>query len=435
MHRLAIALAILLSFTTGVTLAETRKVALPPLPRPRAPSAAVLISVERFYMAINHMLATGDASELEPLLDRAFRDEQPAPGTTGDRDGFLQNVRALHDAASTLRLELDDVIAQGDDAAVLVTATKGDDEPSELLQTTGRLWPRIDVLRFDGDQLLARRSDQAGVGFIATSVTVTLPLAVQVRPVAELFRETYDQEPDEWEVESGPILILVEAGQLRVVLDAEPARPATLVQPKGNSRPVISYAEIVLAPGDALGLPPGIRYRAWSDDASAAVTLTVRLKPVVNVPRAPETDASGAFIPPEEARADRVSLAGGMVVRLTRQSVEITIARVVLAPHVGVSRHRVIGAEMVAVTAGTLDLTIENGRAYVQEQPSGEMEFENRGRTLITGGVVADYGTFVSYRASGSEPLSFLLVTMRPHPDGGDLMDESSPKPHIPGVP
>ncbi|WP_165977515.1 ester cyclase [Nonomuraea diastatica] len=83
-------------------------------PRNTDPSAVVRRFVEAFQ-------AGGQVEVGEELLATGFRNHTPDPGSPGDRDGVLAWFAMLHAGVPDLRVELHDMVADGDRVATRKT--------------------------------------------------------------------------------------------------------------------------------------------------------------------------------------------------------------------------------------------------------------------------------------------------------------------------
>ena len=127
------------------------------------PSQLVAGTAWRFYDAIDRLLRTGDHAALRDVVAPDFVNHTDEPDAASGRDGlvtYLASLRATHPA---LRLVPEEVIAEGD-RAVARLVLSGDADGAILGLPLAGLspWPRIDVVRVRGDQIVERWGNPAG---------------------------------------------------------------------------------------------------------------------------------------------------------------------------------------------------------------------------------------------------------------------------------
>ncbi len=125
--------------------------------RPRAPTAAsnaasaTRSAVDRFYAAIDVVLATGDAAPLEIAVDPAFVDHGAA-GQTSDRVGLIADLLARRQTDPNLQFDVAAVIVDGDQALAYL-------QTDPFHETDARPITTIDALRVRGGVVVERWSD------------------------------------------------------------------------------------------------------------------------------------------------------------------------------------------------------------------------------------------------------------------------------------
>ncbi|GIW04333.1 MAG: hypothetical protein KatS3mg059_0953 [Thermomicrobiales bacterium] len=413
MRRASIIITVCLMFTSGAALAHEGIVAFDPIASaPPAPNGRAII--ERLYQEINHTLATGDSAGITGLLAPEFVDEAPSPGLTAGRAGFIASVLLLRQAMPTARLAPTDILASGNDVAAFVQIDgEHPGAMAPLPQLTGTLWPQIDLYRLAEGQIVQRLSSAAGLGVLAPALATTLALSGQGRQVVELDQEIYQHEASPWMVAMGPMILLVDAGSLTVSLDDTAMVSARVLRHGSSQSP--SGTTVELAAGDALAIPARSRYQAASTAEQPATVLTLRFVPLIYSSNYYQNASLASLATPEPGTPERVSLAGGMAVRLLLPAVNVQIAYLTLQPGAALPRHQVTGAELLTVTAGSLAVDVTSGAALIQDKPGGAILWEQHQHIVPAGGgLLLDHGATVGYRPADGQPVAAMLIVLQP---------------------
>ncbi|MER3405903.1 MAG: hypothetical protein C4289_12705, partial [Chloroflexota bacterium] len=398
---------------SGAALAQAGIVAFDPIASaPPAPNGRGIVA--RLYQEINHTLATGDSAGITGLLAPDFVDKAPSPGLTADRAGFIAYIHMLRQASSTVRLTPAEMLASGNDVAVFVHIEGAERGTTESLpQITGTLWPQIDLFRVSSGQITQRLSGDAGLGVLTPVLAAPLAAKGQGRQVVELDREIFQHEGSEWMMAMGPMLLLVDSGSLRVRLDNAAAATAVVLR-QGFAQPP-GGTDVELAAGDALAIPARSRYQAGSTTEHPATVLILRPVPLISAPSFSQNASLASLTTPVPGAPERVSLAGGLAVRLLLPAVTVQIAHLTLHPGAALPRHQVSGAELLTVTAGSLAVNVAAGAAWVQDKPGDGISREQHQHTLPAGGgLLLDDGATVSYRPADGQPVSAMLIMLQP---------------------
>ena len=110
-------------------------------------------AMRRIYELIN----AGDIDGFGGLLADGFVEHEDLPGFAPDREGVIAFFKMFTGGFPDLRMELDDVLLDGDKAVARVTATGTHRGEFMGMPATGRTVAVqvIDIMRFDGDGLVA----------------------------------------------------------------------------------------------------------------------------------------------------------------------------------------------------------------------------------------------------------------------------------------
>jgi predicted ester cyclase len=416
MRRAVVPIAIVLALVSGVVLAEARLVVLAPIvadgtdPRVQANDALI----RRFYAAVNGALASGDVDPLSRIVDADFVDHAPRPGSTTDHAGFVGAVQALHAVVPGLRLTVLDALAEGDHVVARVGIEDGGGGTFLGLSIADtQLWGSVDVFRVEAGHLVEHWGASATLGQFDPLLEVTVPVERPTRKALTLERWTYGPDGGETRAtDLGFMVVLVDTGTLTIELDAHWSVDVRLTSRGSasgatNERRVEPGETVTLEAGDDAVVPQGNRMSVRNDGSVQAVALVVQAMTPVPQPGL----VSGAGGATEETRIVHQVLAGGLTANLPAGQATVAIGRAALAAGTELLAHRVDIAELVAVETGTLQVTADDGTAWVTSQIEGTHRGD--GETVPTGGgVLVDAGTVAGYGASGDAPLGVLLVAV-----------------------
>jgi hypothetical protein len=303
--------------------------------------------VRRFYADVAAVLATGDATMLDPLLSPDLIEHPDRPGVASGRDGFLQALLAVRATFPGLRLVVDDVRPAGEDQVVARVHTSGADAGVFL----GRAVPisigqlgTLEMWRIADDTLVERWGDPVPV---ALRPMGQAPLSVDALGPGHR-RMTVTQvslDPGAWlPVDNGQAIrvFAIQSGMLTVD-DVERSRDAVALVPGPAALPAGNAGAAFSAiAGDLVVTEPDATYTLankgpvsvnllvvvisntlegdWPlNSASAAASWTVAAMP----------EALGGALPSPAGVAARV-LAAGVELELPERSM-LSLGWVVLA--------------------------------------------------------------------------------------------------------
>jgi quercetin dioxygenase-like cupin family protein len=189
---------------------------------------------------------------------------------------------------------------------------------------------------------------------------------------------------------------------------------------------------VTLAAGDLIALPPLTAYSLRNDAAVPAEALVVAVRPpgaAVSAlvgcdsanPDVSPTCAAGAD-PANRGGGDATaaakvavwSLVGSPTTGLPPGPATVSVGRVTLAPGAELFTAAADGPSLLYLEAGILDLSTDDGEAWVVHGAPGV------GREVAEGTLGAGDGTFfhagtgVALRNVGDDPVAFLVVTILP---------------------
>ncbi len=219
----------------------------------RADSVAENAAIaRRFYAAVNDAVRTGDLSLLDQVAD-----------TTGTGCDVRCRVSALHRLAPDVRLQVDDLLVDGDRVAVHLSL-QGNERPVLLgLPLEGDLapWGPVDFLRVDDGQIV----EVQPAGDLPSLVEPLGRMTLETVPAAPyrlgLVRLTLEPSAAITELSAqGPVFLLVESGTLVVDVD-QPSRVQSAEAAGNPGRDELRAAgAITLSPGERIALVAGTGY-------------------------------------------------------------------------------------------------------------------------------------------------------------------------------
>jgi hypothetical protein len=401
---------------------------------PRSDSVAENEAIaRRFYAAVNDAVRTGDLALLDPMPDMA-----------GAECDLRCRVIALHRLASDVRLQVDDVLVDGDRIAARLSI-QGNDRPALfglLLQGDLAPWGPVDFLRVDGGQIVEVQpaSDLPSlVEPLGRAALESVPATPYRLGLVRLTLEPSAAMPTL--SAAGPVFLLVESGTLVVHAD----RPSQ-VQTGGSAgnpwRDELRAAEaIVLSPGERIALDANTGYTLRNTGNEAAVVLSAAALagdagPTNRWVRARSLDEI-LFNPGESEMVVQTSppsswppgvrselIAYGLIKTRPAASATLELTRLTLSPHVALPVHNTSGAELLAVDTGTAVVDLVAGDGTIRPRPRAmQTAIRPQGgssardlRLTKGGGAVLQPGSSAGVRSVGDEPLVLLVLTLEPGP-------------------
>ena len=384
-------------------------------------SAASKAVVERFYAAVNDALHTGNPPDLDGVVAPEALRSRGQPSAD-----IIETLDWLRTAFPGGQLVVGDLIADGD-RLVAVVAIDGDwHDPVTGLPVHGPsiTWRAVDRFRLKEGQIVAFDRWEQDRDAASAQPLFAAPLArLPASPAAvEVTRVTLPPGARlSGLIGPGPELLLLERGSLAVRL----AGSAQRGDPRGTGTP--SEGGVTLSPGGLLVVPTGTPFAIENGGQVPAVVLEVALRPTAE--RTPENEGVDASALGSAAPVPGVAvqtLVSGQAVELPAGPGTVVATRLTLATGAGIAPHKVAGAELLAVEAGTLDLVISAGEGQLT-RATGEERLTapnasasgsggpGRDGTLAAGeGALLPAGTGYAGRNAGTGPVELLVVRVVP---------------------
>jgi predicted ester cyclase len=406
-----------------------------------APGAVNEAIARRFYDAVNDAVRTGDLSFLDHV---AVMNAEHLPGAVGPGCDLHCRVSALHQLDPALRLEVHDVLVDGDRVAVRLSI-QGNDRPVFLgLPLRGNLvpWAQVDFLRVADGRIVEVRA----AGDLPTLVEPLGRTALDALPPAPFrlgfVRLTLEPSTALTELSAaGPISLLVESGTLVVHVD-QPSRVQGPGRAGDPGRDELRAAgAIVLSPGERVALATNTGYALHSNANEEAVVLSAAalagdggptnrwFRPrsfdeilFTSEPEAvAQTSAPTAW--PPGVRSELIAY--GIIKTRAAESAELQLTRVTLSPHVALPVHETPGAELLEVETGSaiVDLVAGDGAvrpkagAFLARIPPRGNSSAHGPAVFLGGSAVLQPGASAGVRNVDDEPLVLLILSLEPQSD------------------
>jgi predicted ester cyclase len=392
----------------------------------------------RFYAAVNDAVRTGDLSLLDHVMV-AHTDHMP--DTVETVCEVRCRVSALHRLAPDVRLQIDDLLVDGERVAAHLSI-RGNDRPVLLglvLQGDLAPWGPVDFLRVNDGKIVEVQpaADLPSlVEPLGRAALKSVPTAPYRLGLVRLTLEPSTAIPAL--STEGPVFLLVERGTLIVHVN-QPSR-VQMAGPVGNpGRDELRAAgAITLSSGERIALDANTGYALRSTGNEAAVVLSaaalageggptnrwVRARSFEEILFNPgerevvQTGASSSW--PPGVRSDL--LAYGIIKTRPVESATLELTRVTLAPNAALPVHDT-SAEMLAVDSGTaVDLVAGDGAIRPRPRALQKTIWTQRGssarnpRLTEGGAAVLQPGSSLGVRNVGNERLVLLILTLEPKP-------------------
>jgi predicted ester cyclase len=397
----------------------------------------------RFYDVVNDAVRTGDLSLLDHVV---VTNSEQMPAAVGTGCDLRCRVSALHHLDPGLRLEVDDVLVDGDRVAARLSI-QGNDRPAFLgLPLRGNLapWAPFELLRVADGQIV----EVQAAGEPPTIVEPLGRTALEALPPAPyrlgLVRLTLEPNTALTELSAaGPTSLLVESGALVVHVD-QPSRVQGTGRAGDPGRDELHAAgAIVLFPGERIALAAKTGYTLRSTGNEAATILSAATLPgdggltnrwvrtrsfdeILFDPGEPEavaqTSAPTAWPPGVQTEL----IAYGIIKSRPAESAQLELTRLTLTPRGALPVHETPGAELLAVEAGSAIVDLVTGDEAARPRSRAlQLTFWPQssrsapGPAISPGGsAVLQPGASAGVRNVDDEPLVLLILTLEP--DSGE---------------
>jgi hypothetical protein len=269
------------------------------------------------------------------------------------------------------------------------------------------LWGAVDVFRIAGGKVVERWGQTDDLTLVRPATAVTLDFAAPTPRVLSLDRFTFEPDAGWSPPPTGPRLIFLETGALRLEVTPEPA-PGTLpVAGRENLRGKQSEASQVmtLSAGGSSLVPADASLAMTNTGAGDTRALVVTF----SVPRSPGGAPTVDALPPG---VDDQTLAGNLSTDVRMGPAELVLAQVTLARHARLSLSSADGPVLVAVESGRL--TVEPwGRGWLRQGSDGGIVGLEEQMLAGRDGLLLHQGGLATLQIAGDGPAVLLVLTLR----------------------
>ena len=414
-------LTLVLALATGAALLRAEALVADVRGTPD-PAAANEDLVRRYYAAANAAIGTGEVAGLEAVLaaDLLLPPGLPDAEMEAGRDVLVGRLLALHAAQPNLRLVVQDVVADDDDAIARV-AIEGVAPGAPLavrLSRFGEGW--LDGFRLRGGAIAGAWGATAGLGALAGVLSVEVDSPSSAESVVGLARLTLASgAAAPVLVSPGPLAVSTEAGTLRARVDGV-GRLVRTVAGAPAAWSTERGVPVAVSAGGRLDVGAGVTVGLRNEGQGPAVALVAAVLPAwatkpVNFSNAgvtPRPFAEGIF-EPGAPDADAEQPAGVSWQPLVMQAaalpagrLRLDVGRAVVAPGAALGPIRPAGSVVVAVERGAV---VVDG----ERTPSGSAPPT---ATLVPSGTTAALapGVGATVRNAGDAPALLLILTIAP---------------------
>ena len=392
----------------------------------------------RYYTAINEAIGTGDLALLDSVM--VVDDGDQDLGTLVAGCDLRCRIVALHRLAPDARLVINELVTDADRLAVRLHVDGTDRFRFLGLPLTGDLapWETADFLRIADGRVaepLPGDGPQTMIQPLARAEIEATPPAPYRLGLIRLTLEPGASLPGL--SAGGPVVLVIETGTLGVRADL----PVAIRQPARDGQPDRENTGVGLlqvTAGDQLVIAIHTGYELHNAGNEPAIVLAaVALAgdgAMTNRWVRAETMAEAIFKPghPEIVAQDSTpvpwppgvlsEMVVDGVIRESSSASTLGVARLTLRPNATLPIHRVSGAEVLAVEAGSAAVDLVSGDGAIRPHHSAPLERiwplgdgPAKDLTIAPGGeAVFQSGASAGVRNSGAEPLEVLILSLEP---------------------
>jgi mannose-6-phosphate isomerase-like protein (cupin superfamily) len=362
--------------------------------------AATTAVIQRFYDAVNTVIATGDTSGLRAIVALHFLDHASLPVTRTGREGLEEYLLALHATAPGLRLAAEPIIATENRAVALIRGQHAQPLPMlrETIPDAIARWPPVDVLRVSGGAIVERWSDTGALSLVQPLATASLELTAPAPRVISLERLSLASGED-WHAHApGPRFLFLEEGSLQVADDSR-RTPAASLPPR-------------LSAGQSLLLPAGAAITTRNTGAGSVRLLVVTLTVPEVLAGQPARQA------PAPGDVTQRTIAGGLASEVGVGPTVLELGRVTLAPHAQLSVTSATGPTLIALDDGDAHVATW-GRAWIHRGSDGMSSDIDETDLRPGDGVLLHPRGHLLIENRGDATASALVLTLHPAAEPG----------------
>jgi hypothetical protein len=354
-------------------------------------------AVERFYEAVNAVIATGDPGPLATVLAQDFAEPDEAGVLRPGRAPLERSLLALHATVPNLRLETEQVVGDGDRVVAIVRPRGVEGATVFGLTLIDRdWWSPVEVFRVAGALVVERAAISRRPALLEPLPQAPVEPSAPARgSIAVLHVSLEADGRHRAPAADGLRLLVVEAGALEVT-----------VETNGDLAAVPPSYSASLAAGEQLvmdGMATGSSYVAHNVGPKPAVFFEVMVA---------KSNGSRDAASPYAETAGSGDSASGQGASLTPGPAELAIGRATLAPGGRLAWAGPVGPVLLVVEHGELELRADETVFVWVRRDTGH----SSSSPIVTlaagdGGMLAP-GADAELRNAGDGPLDLLIVTL-----------------------
>lgn len=404
----------ILSLVTALTLLGLGALATdtPPWPVPAAEQGQKAL-VLGFYGAVNTAIQSGDTASLALLLAPDFVEHGGSSSHPPTVDGFVQDLAALRADFPTMRLIMEDLVAQDDLLVVRVRVEGAVSSAPLAISIAGQRspWGTVDVFRISAGRIAEHWGGRERSTLLAALQELRVEVPASARQSLWLTHSTLapGRHTESWTV-LGPETTEVETGRLIATITSGPMGVRLSPSSDGLLEDVPVGTETILQPGDLLQLPAGVHAVVRNDEGIPATFRTVAIRE----PGGANSNAPfGAPVPASTPTSVITTAeAAGPMVTLPSGPATLRLSHLALPPGASLSLDPAATTTFVVET-GTLDTATTTGRVWRRLATDGTVSTA-AGIAGPGDAVMIDLGAAGELRNAGSTPVFVRVVTITP---------------------
>jgi hypothetical protein len=269
-------------------------------------------------------------------------------------------------------------------------------------------WGPVDVFRIAGGKVVERWSQTDDLTLIRSATAVTFDIAAPLPRVVSLDRLTFEPNASWSPSPTGPRLIFVETGALR--LEVETAELEKKTPPVAGTDSLVGDASdesrvVTVSAGGSSLVPTGARLALTNAGSGEVRALVVTFLE----PRVPGGAPLADVLPPGVASQ---TLAGGLSTDVRIGPVALVLAQVTLARNAQLSLSSADGPVLIAVEGG--HLTVEPwGRGWLRRGSDGASVGLDEQMMARGDGLMLHQGGLATLQIAGDGPAVLHVLTLR----------------------
>jgi predicted ester cyclase/mannose-6-phosphate isomerase-like protein (cupin superfamily) len=412
MPRRIIAPALVLSLLTGLVLGQLRHLGIDQAAAVPSRNSSSLATAHVFYAAVNQYLGTGDPAPVADLLAPDFVSHNGSLADDQTAEEFLRYLASIRSGFPGLRFETADLVAQDNAVAVEVSLTgsrKGTFAGLDVEAGSGGAG--YELLGINEGQVVELWGSR-DLPLFETMLEADGPAVSNSYLEPQFERRFFDKGTEfSYENAQGAVLIPESAG-LSLEIENGPVTVSSASDeaawPASDERIAHANEAVHLEPDATVQIPAGHPFRVWNSGADVASMLVLSIRQI-DPQYYQYTAMSGGG---QQSETSFEVLASGGRLRPFHGPYTIMIGRATLPPGTEIPTHVTGENEMLAVTSGTIEVTVADGTTWLSNEDVGLRTVEGTVELTAGDGVSSHDGAEIGYRATGSEAAEVWVINI-----------------------